>query len=807
MKHPFRVFIVLLVAVLMVRPGNGCAGPESALIFTHKTGPDVEYSKYAAGHLGVVGDGYRIRHLVVAYDFLSGRGLSPAEQKAAVAVEHFYEPCSNTYCPETPSDDEKKSPNPLPWNPADTDRSVPNEDYDTFTNCLSDAFTSAAVTLADRRSRYNRPEGKDSVEVADWIAGQQAVFSNCTAKGRTPQPAPANAPLWLRQDRAYQTASAAFYALDFNVALTDFRAIANDHASPWAPLARYLVARTLIRQDTISFAIAADSPATTASDTKRRTGLENARDQLESILRDPAMKPLHSQSRHLLDYVMIRIDPAGQAEELARRLTETKPSLSSSSDGMDHDFYQNLIDLSTIYTSNGYTSDSVKELPPYKGHSQLIRWINDLYYDGPAEDEYSIGQNGVHVLFDKDADPATSRADILEGWRSTHSPLWLVAALIVAKPNQAENAALIAAAKDVPSTSPAWGSVTYHRLRLTVPVGAKEHYPESARSYYDELSALMPQIRQTQSVSTINQFVDLQSPLSPTFEDFLKNAIRQPASFGDTDGEEGDSFPQMDNYKLCGVKPYAPDTYHLNDDTAMIINQRLPLRLLRQAALSSALPANVRFQVAHMAWTRALLLGDVETARVLGPYLSGCQPAFKNWIDQWDAAKTDDERHVLGLLAMLRFTSTEPNARSGIEKDFAAYDGRDNWWCNIEDTDFVSDAQYVDKPRIFGTLLIPRTEQPDPPFLSDADRAEADAEIAKLRKIPSASDYFSQETLAWGKAHPDDPRNLELIGFTMRLVRNSCRTNSTPDLNQRLFSLLHRRFPNSDWARRYKTWE
>ena len=45
----------------------------------------------------------------------------------------------------------------------------------------------------------------------------------------------------------------------------------------------------------------------------------------------------------------------------------------------------------------------------------------------------------------------------------------------------------------------------------------------------------------------------------------------------------------------------------------------------RDAALSPVLPGNVRLQLAHMAWTRALLLDDPETARALSPYLGGEQ--------------------------------------------------------------------------------------------------------------------------------------------------------------------------------------
>jgi hypothetical protein len=230
--------------------------------------------------------------------------------------------------------------------------------------------------------------------------------------------------------------------------------------------------------------------------------------------------------------------------------------------------------------------------------------------------------------------------------------------------------------------------------------------------------------------------------------------------------------------------------------------------MLRDAALSPALPANVRFEVAHMAWTRALLLDDPETARALTPYLSGCQPAFKQWLDQYNAATTPDERHVRGLLALMRFTSNEPTVRTGLERDFAVYDSfRDNWWGSTPDWNVRNLPPDKRPALLFAQPIVPRIQQPDPPFLSDANRAAVDGELVRLEKIPCASDYFAQEALDWVNQHPADSRDADLIGFAMHVVRNGCRTDATKELNHHLFDTLHRRFEKSKWALRYTTWE
>ena len=90
MKHPLRAVSILLTVVIFVRLGNTCGPFFYEDVFQQSTDPDAPYAKFVAGRLGLLEGTYRIRHLVVAYNTLSGRGLTPAEQKAAQAVEDHY---------------------------------------------------------------------------------------------------------------------------------------------------------------------------------------------------------------------------------------------------------------------------------------------------------------------------------------------------------------------------------------------------------------------------------------------------------------------------------------------------------------------------------------------------------------------------------------------------------------------------------------------------------------------------------------------------------------------------------------------
>jgi hypothetical protein len=831
-----RYFVLLVFALLiLVRPGSGCSFEEDDTP-TH-IDPDKPYAAYVGGKLGIVSGELRVRHLVVAYDTLSGRGLTPGEQKAAIDVDRFYN-YGGGIAPEQVSQMWSYSDKPrttsgvaawfsaVPQSPTRVEHTVAGDQYETFFNCLDDAYAHAASTLADRRAHYSKPGQPDSPEITDWIQGQLSVFSNCSdlkpeqsfapnapppppaPVATMPKPEPASAPLWLRQDRAYQIAAAHFYAVDYDSALADFRAIAEDKASPWSQLSRYLVARTLIRRATVpykvSYAKAADTDAGKAA---VLAGLAAARDELKDILGDPQMAAFHGPAQHLLDYVMIRLDPAAQANELARRLTA--PPVKSAGTDLDLAFRQNLIDLTVAYNSLPTYSPALPpaSVVPGKPFAPLLVWMQAL--GGPGT---SNSAEDVETGSQPAPKPASDRQDALAQWGSTHQPQWLVALLATAASASQDTVGLAAAAHAVPANSPAYASVTYHRLRL-----------ESPAARYSELTALMPSLERDQPRSAINLFADLEAAATPTLDSFLVSATRiTPISIQSEPGE-GSPVPDAgsgslvgDTVTLCGVKLNQPDTPHLDTETALVFNQRMPLSLLRTAALSPLLPANIRFSVAHMTWTRALLLDDFATARGLAPYLAQCQPAFKPWLDRYDAATTAEERHITGLLALMRFTSADPTITPWTERDFAVYDDfRGNWWCDAsvpyEGATAPQPGQNdQSKPMFFDSAVLPRSganAQPDPPFLTPTDRAAADSEMAALRKVGDASDYFATQALAWVKAHPDDARNPDVLGFAERVVRNACRSNATKELNHTLFEVMHQRYPKSEWAVRYKTWE
>ncbi len=211
-------------------------------------------------------------------------------------------------------------------------RSTPT-DYFQYTNCLDDAFHSAAVTLYDRAAKWN------PALVKDWVSAQDLVFANCSGGDPAQIPPPAADPL-LQADRAYQIAAAYLYANKLDEAESRFRQISADKSSPWSDLSAYLLARVEIRKSTLQNDAGAMAKAQT---------------QLQAILADPSRKAVHAQSRELLGFVRARLDPAGRLAELGQMLV--KPDRMLSRDLTDYRFLFDKLEASSQIAAKDELTD------------------------------------------------------------------------------------------------------------------------------------------------------------------------------------------------------------------------------------------------------------------------------------------------------------------------------------------------------------------------------------------------------------------------------------------------------------------
>lgn len=365
---------------------------------------------FAHGQLGILRPRYHRLYLVMAYRYLTGVPLTKEE-----AAE--FDPRSPTVPvaapappPPTPEGQWLAARNRVPGLTALKDispdrRGQPPNQFESYQNCLDDAFVTASRTLGERIQRW----GASSPLVAEWVRGQDTVFQNCSGGPAMPQALTGNADPLLAADRRYQIAAAEFYAEQYENAERDFGAIAADAKSPWHNLGKLLVARTQIREGTVH-----ENPSK----------LQEATETLRTILQDPEETKWHPAAQGLRDFVEARIDPQARLADLSERLIH--PSAGP-------EFSRELSDFTFIW-------DKQENGPA--GKSDLADWITTFQT-----------HNWSHAL---------------DRWRERPGDAWLVASLGSVPRDNPAVPDLLAAAKRVPPTDAAWPSATFYGVTLTL---------------------------------------------------------------------------------------------------------------------------------------------------------------------------------------------------------------------------------------------------------------------------------------------------------------------------------------------------
>jgi len=269
--------------------------------------------------------------------------------------------------------------------------------------------------------------------------------------------------------------------------------------------------------------------------------------------------------------------------------------------------------------------------------------------------------------------------------------------------------------------------------------------PDDARALADKLLAgKMPTFVR-------NQIRAERMRLARDFEECLRYAPRRPVA------EITDEVRTVDAKQDL-----------LDDDSAVILDRDIPLALLKQASTSTLLPDATRQQLKNVISVRTVLLARA--------------PSF------------DD------VFALLKKPGMHPYVDFGygrFTKDLAKIDPyRDNWWCSSSPTKVA--------PRYRPVLF--QRDSPGALFLPAAARAQAAAEWQKLQSLPTAPDWLAAQTLAFARAHPQDPRVPEALHLVVRATRYGCTGGQTGDFSHRAFDLLHRRYPTGEWAAKTPYW-
>lgn len=383
----FAVSLVLISAFLTnaLPCGPGYITP----LFDTTSAPENPYADYAAGRLGIIKPKYRRSVLYAAYRYIAGGGLTGAEQQGIIDV--WRAEIDNKDFRDNSVDEAVKAWVERRKDVAGTEEKTPEiyterpyGGYDFFPNCTRNAFETAAETLADRSTTH----GPSDQNVVNWVKAQDQVFQNCSTGKQTPDAAPVGAPVWLEKDRAYQMAAAAFYSLDYADAKHRFAEIAQDSESPWQETADYLVARTLIRQASLS-----------KDENKAGPLYDEAEEHLKKFISRTGK--FSASSERLMGLIKYRRHPKERVSELAKQLSFYGGGENFRQDVIDYNWLLDKFESETLKNEHQrIEAEKVKESPNIdlnRGTSLQNTVANDV--PTPEDRPYNASSNTNGMIY------------------------------------------------------------------------------------------------------------------------------------------------------------------------------------------------------------------------------------------------------------------------------------------------------------------------------------------------------------------------------------------------------------------------
>jgi len=722
------------------------------VFITPKQPEDV--SAYVSGRLGVPLRTYRPEYAYIAYRYLSGKPLTAAEQKLVTVPPPGISGWFGTETGEQaqPWLAARAAIAGLPPSPKfEAFKGV--GDFQNILNCGPDAFKTAAKTLQDRAARY----GAGSAEIKEWVAGQDRVFVQCSggspatfAKPAEPiSPLPAevdpSSPAWLKKDRAYQIAAANFYAGNFDESKARFLTIAADSNSPWQPWGAFLAGRSLVRKATLK-----PERADEAYDPKT---LAEAETQLKQVLADPKLQPVHAAAKQILGFVEFRLHPEQREGELAEALA--KPHAEAG-------FQQDLKDYLLLIRDD---DDAVDDMG---------RWLSAFRMASVADPDA-----------ERSKESSPSKVSPYDEWKSKRTLPWLVLAMSVGR-SADENKELIAAAQKVPESSPAYSLVVYNEARMLPTALARKLIDDFLAQHGRELA-----------LSTRNLFLRARLEVAGSFDEFLSFAQRQPAATG-ADGY-GDEFQELCRAADKNVNCQRP---YLDTEAAAVLDL-VPVSDWLKASTDKRISPSLRKDLAATAWCRAVLVQDWTAAEQAARTTKELIPETAKYLDTFLEAKTDEERKFAAAFAMLHWPGIRPSLTDETFR-FAAFnemnDLRMNWWC------VVAEPSPANRGETQSTITRTSAELLAENLLTKAEAKQALTERVAMNDARNAPVYLEPIVVAWAKRHSDDPRMPEALHLAVRAGHLSCSSDGAAKYSEQAFNLLHKNYPNSEWAKKTKYW-
>lgn len=750
MKKLTTLLSLTILFSLSVQSVMACGPFTVDPLFSFTRHADYPLNDYAKGKIGIVPSSYGRMSLFVFYRQLNNLPLSTKEQ------EQFTKALSERIGVYTP-DGEEPVESPAPKNEAieqwktsrakvfkgdpklETEKRLPDE-YFSYTSCLDDAFRNAANTLDARIAKFGV-----NADVKEWLNGQDAVFANCGDGGKMPSEIGENAPDWLKKDRAYQIAAALLYSGKNVEARAGFQQISQDNNSPWNKTAKFVVARTYIRE------------ASLLEDNEQNKNakmelFQKAESELKQIIADSSMKEFQASANRLLGLIGFRAKPREQRRQLAENLVQK---------GENPNLYNDLIDYIWLLDKVDSEANDAGQLREAKEAEKAGKEPSYEYnlkrIDIPAVE---LGADLTDWLFTYQAEDGFAHS--YDKWKQTNSLAWLVTTIYKAKKDSANLQEIINEADKIKSDSPAYATIKHHQIRLLIDTGKQAE----AKQKLDEVSANFSKYTR----STQNDFTSQKMQIAGNLNDYLKFAQRQAATFvwSDDANEKGDDLKgenQLAIWKNRTMFDY---------DSVAQFNEKMPLSVLRQAALNQNLPNHLKKFLVIAVWTRAFVLGNTAIQTEFTPLMAQFAPEYKV------SGVSNQTNFLLGILRNPAIQIYVPTGYGRGETGTNSIDSiRGNWWC-------------IEK----------NTEYDYPAFLTAAQKAESETEQKKLAALGDSATLLARTAVEFANKNITNPNTPEILHLAVRSTRYGCKDANTLRYSKAAFDILHKKFPRNEWTKK-----
>lgn len=754
---------LLLLSTALVAHASGYDNSET--LYVPQYAPRLSYAQYFQGSLGVFAPDYFRRYLIAAYRQMTEKPLGANEVQAftppekadwevsQIAIDAWksardavLKNPDGTYLQQTASYEETRQ------------TGATQQRYTIYyNNCLPDAFRTASKTL----QRY-RDSASTALTVA-WAEAQDQVFSNCAAPGQTPAALPPEQPEFARQDRAYQIASAHFYARRFEQAERAFLAIAADAKSPWSGSGLYLAGRSALRAADLG------SDAQQIAQAKMR-----ARKYFTEVQNNPRLAAWHVSSQGLIRLMMVREFDQPQRNQRLQLLTRKLAAGSSTETvaAIREDLRETemLMDQALDYSADAKGFDT-RTVP-------MLDWITTFQCANP---DHFRARDAIPLCLEH----------ALQQWHTQHSLPWAVAAieLLHARrdaplPIPADIEALVRTLKP---SQPAYAYVQFHLVFDAYVRMAKMPASDPARE------KILGQIR-----NELDRLIALGNGVFPFDSMFLLQNMRITVA----------SSLQDFRNQLFYVKADLPE-YRVREivlpawaalDAGMSITG-----LWQLAQLFAGQDEDVRSAIENATITRSLALGRHAQAKSMIQAILTRQPALESMFAPYMKARTADALRYesIMLLASQRqmgftidpaFHAWKNNTGKSEAEYFSQW-----WW-----SDGLARGKYWTRSNSNSPRVSPLTNQVMLQSIAGfGNDMLIGQEAAALEKLGDPTIYLGRFVLDYFKvkAHRTDARVPRVMAKLIVSTRSGVEDAT---LSRDLFVALHKWYPDNEWALKTK---